>query len=61
MQVARLVEPRPERSLAQKLRQGLRAIELERRLGKRGVLELYLALAPYGGPVEGLRAASFAY
>lgn len=61
MQVARLVEPRPERSLTAKLRQMVRAVELERRLGKNGVLELYLALAPYGGPVEGLRAASLAY
>ncbi|UHC15456.1 penicillin-binding protein 1C [Methylobacterium currus] len=61
MQVARLVEPRGERSLGAKLRQIARAIELERRLGKDGVLRLYLALAPYGGPVEGLRAASLAY
>lgn len=61
MQVARLVEPRPERSLAQKLRQMVRAVELERSLGKPAVLDLYLALAPYGGPVEGLRAASLAY
>ncbi|MDR7035634.1 penicillin-binding protein 1C [Methylobacterium sp. BE186] len=61
MQVARLVEPRTERSLAQKLRQMVRAVELERRLGKAGVLDLYLALAPYGGAVEGLRAASLAY
>ncbi|MHC1999642.1 penicillin-binding protein 1C [Methylobacterium sp. CM6241] len=61
MQVARLVEPRPERSLSAKLRQMVRAVQLERRLGKDGVLDLYLALAPYGGPVEGLRAASFAY
>lgn len=61
MQVARLVEPRPERSLTAKLRQMLRARELEGRLGKRGVLDLYLALAPYGGPVEGVRAASLAY
>ncbi len=61
MQVARLVEPRPERSLAQKLRQMLRAVELERSLGKPAVLDLYLALAPYGGPVEGVRAASLAY
>ena len=61
MQVARLVEPREERSLTAKLRQALRAVELERRLGKDGVLDLYLALAPYGGPVEGLRAASLAY
>ncbi len=61
MQVARLVEPRGERSLKAKLRQIARAIELERRLGKDGVLRLYLALAPYGGPIEGLRAASLAY
>ncbi|WP_407520624.1 penicillin-binding protein 1C [Methylobacterium oryzisoli] len=61
MQVARLVEPRAERSLAAKLRQMARAVELERRLGKDGILRLYLALAPYGGPVEGVRAASLAY
>ncbi|MFY9292354.1 MAG: penicillin-binding protein 1C [Methylorubrum rhodinum] len=61
MQVARLVEPRAERSLPAKLRQMIRAVELERTLGKAGVLDLYLALAPYGGPVEGLRAASLAY
>jgi penicillin-binding protein 1C len=61
MQVARLVEPRAERSLAAKLRQMVRAVQLERRLGKDGVRDLYLALAPYGGPVEGLRAASLAY
>ncbi len=61
MQVARLVEPRPERSLGAKLRQMVRAIELERRLGKAGLLDLYLTLAPYGGPVEGLRAASLGY
>ncbi|WP_171070090.1 penicillin-binding protein 1C [Methylobacterium terricola] len=61
MQVARLVEPRGARSLSAKLRQIARAVDLERRLGKDGVLRLYLALAPYGGPVEGLRAASLAY
>ena len=61
MQVARLVEPRSERSILAKLRQMVRALELERTLGKAGVLDLYLALAPYGGPVEGVRAASLAY
>ncbi len=61
MQVARLVEPRAARSLDAKLRQMVRAVELERRFGKAGLLDLYLALAPYGGPVEGLRAASRAY
>ena len=61
MQVARLVEPRRERSLDAKLRQMVRAVTLERRLGKAGMLDLYLALAPYGGPLEGVRAASLAY
>ncbi|MDP4004091.1 penicillin-binding protein 1C [Methylobacterium sp. NEAU K] len=61
MQVARLVEPRHGRSLAAKLRQMVRAVALERRLGKPGLLDLYLALAPYGGPLEGVRAASLAY
>ncbi|MCJ2065347.1 penicillin-binding protein 1C [Methylobacterium sp. J-088] len=61
MQVARLIEPRRERSLNAKLRQMVRAVTLERRLGKAGMRDLYLALAPYGGPLEGVRAASLAY
>ncbi|MCJ2091775.1 penicillin-binding protein 1C [Methylobacterium sp. J-072] len=61
MQVARLVEPRHGRSLEAKLRQMVRAVALERRLGKVALLDLYLALAPYGGPLEGVRAASLAY
>ena len=61
MQVARLVEPRHGRTLDAKLRQMVRAVTLERRLGKAGLLDLYLALAPYGGPLEGVRAASVAY
>ncbi|MDJ1159095.1 penicillin-binding protein 1C [Chelatococcus sp. SYSU_G07232] len=61
MQVARLLEPREERSLAAKLRQMARARELERRFSKDEILTLYLGLAPYGGNLEGLRAASLAY
>jgi penicillin-binding protein 1C len=61
MQVARLLEPRSERSLAAKLRQIVRAMELERALTKDEVLGLYLSLAPYGGNLEGIRAASLAY
>ncbi|MBV8663923.1 MAG: transglycosylase domain-containing protein, partial [Hyphomicrobiales bacterium] len=61
MQVARLIEPRQERSLAAKLRQIVRAWQIERRVGKPGVLERYLALAPFGGNLEGVRAASLAY
>jgi penicillin-binding protein 1C len=61
MQVARLLEPRSERSLGAKLRQIVRAIALERALTKDEVLGLYLSLAPYGGNLEGIRAASLAY
>ena len=61
MQVARLLEPRTERSLAAKLRQIVRAIEMERSLSKEEILALYLSLAPYGGNLEGVRAASLAY
>jgi penicillin-binding protein 1C len=61
MQVARLLEPRGGRSLTAKLRQIVRAIELERALSKDEILSLYLDLAPYGGNIEGVRAASLAY
>ncbi|WP_105403807.1 penicillin-binding protein 1C [Neorhizobium sp. T7_12] len=61
MQVARLIEPRESRSVAAKLRQVVRAIQIERRLSKREILELYLTHAPYGGNLEGVRAASLAY
>ena len=61
MQVARLLEPREERSLSAKLRQMVRAIQLERRLTKDQILTLYLTLAPYGGNLEGARAASLSY
>jgi penicillin-binding protein 1C len=61
MQVARLLEPRSERSLLAKLRQMVRAVEIERRLSKDEVLDLYLNLAPFGGNLEGIRAASLVY
>lgn len=61
MQLARLMEPRAERSVAAKLRQMARAIQIERRLSKREILERYLTLAPYGGNLEGIRAASLAW
>src|ERR1700736_4326382 len=58
VQVARLLEPRAERSLLAKLRQIVRAVEIERQLSKDEVLTLYLGLAPYGGNLEGIRAAA---
>ncbi len=61
MQVARLLEPREERTLAAKLRQTVRAVQLEQRFSKEEILRLYLVLAPYGGNLEGIRAASLSY
>nr|WP_275791205.1 penicillin-binding protein 1C [Rhizobium gei] len=61
MQVARLLEPRESRSFVAKLRQLARAIQIERRLSKAEILDLYLTHAPYGGNLEGVRAASLAY
>jgi penicillin-binding protein 1C len=61
MQLARLMEPRRERSVYAKMHQIVRAIELERQLSKDRILDLYLALAPYGGNLEGIRSASIAY
>ena len=61
MQVARLIEQNPTRNLAGKLRQMLHAHRLEQRLGKDEILTLYLSLAPYGGNIEGVRAASLAW
>ncbi|QFU18025.1 penicillin-binding protein 1C [Microvirga thermotolerans] len=61
MQVARLLEPREDRTIGAKLRQVVRALQLERRLTKDQILTLYLTLAPYGGNLEGARAASLSY
>jgi penicillin-binding protein 1C len=61
MQLARLMEPRRERSVYAKLRQMVRALEIERQLSKDQILDLYLALAPFGGNLEGVRAASIGY
>ncbi|WP_028313083.1 penicillin-binding protein 1C [Derxia gummosa] len=64
MQVARLLEP-PEpaarRALSTKLKQALRAVQIELRLSKRDILRLYLDRAPMGGMVQGVEMASRAY
>lgn len=60
MQVARLLAPIPH-TVAGKLVQMLRALQLEWHLSKRQILSLYLGLAPYGGNIQGLRAASLTY
>ncbi len=61
MQVARLLENSGTGRWRGKLRQMRVALALERRLDKGRILDLYLAHAPYGGPVEGLRAGSLAW
>ncbi len=61
MQVARLLEGEPTRDAEAKLRQILMARKLEQRFSKDEILTLYLMLAPYGGNIEGVRAASLAY
>jgi penicillin-binding protein 1C len=60
MQVARLMEPR-ERTFGAKILQMARALQVDWHLTKEEILELYLTLAPYGGNLEGVRAASFAW
>jgi penicillin-binding protein 1C len=61
MQVARLLAGNYERSGSAKISQILHALQLERYLTKREILALYLRLAPFGGNIEGVRAASLAY
>lgn len=61
MQVARLLEDGPTGSIEGKIRQIRLALALERRLGKDEILALYLNRAPYGGNLEGIRAATLAY
>jgi hypothetical protein len=60
MQAARLLEPRP-RGFVSKLFQMVRALQLEERYSKEQILSIYLTLAPFGGNLEGVRAASLAY
>ncbi|WP_312457375.1 peptidoglycan glycosyltransferase PbpC [Pseudescherichia sp.] len=60
MQVARLLDPHP-RTFGGKIRQLWRAIQLEWHLSKREILTLYLNRAPFGGTLQGVGAASWAY
>ena len=60
MQAARLLEPRP-RTIRSKLIEIARAVQLEAHYGRRGVLDIWLTLAPFGGNIEGIRAGSLAW
>ncbi len=62
MQLARLLHPELNtRSISGKLQQMLLAWQLDHQLGKGEVLEAYFTLAPYGGNLEGVVAASRAW
>jgi penicillin-binding protein 1C len=61
MQLARLNEPVEARGIQLKLKQMFRALQIERSFTKEQILERYLTVAPYGGNLEGVRAASLAY
>ena len=61
MQVARLLDNQYKRTASVKLRQIVRAFQLEQQLSKKEILSLYLGLAPFGGRVKGVRAASLKY
>ncbi len=60
MQAARLLEPR-RRTLAAKLTEIARAVQLEARFSKREILGIWLTLAPMGGNLEGVRAGALAW
>ncbi|MGV3541164.1 MAG: penicillin-binding protein 1C, partial [Rufibacter sp.] len=60
MQVARLLYPK-NRTYTNKLVEAFRALQLEWRYSKDEILQLYLNLVPYGGNIEGVKAASVLY
>lgn len=61
MQIARLLDGGRDRSGSGKVRQIVRALQIENVLNKDGILRLYLERAPFGGNIEGVRAATLAY
>lgn len=60
MQVARMMQPK-ERTYVNKIAEMLRAIQLEWHYSKTQLLQMYLTLAPYGGNIEGVKAAAALY
>src|ERR1044071_3707547 len=60
MQVARALEP-GKRNIWSKIREMFRAFQLELKYSKNEILQMYLNLVPYGGNIEGVKAASFLY
>ena len=60
MQLAKLLEPKP-RTISSKIKEIFRAFELELFLSKDEILKSYLTLAPYGGNIQSITAASLRY
>jgi penicillin-binding protein 1C len=60
MQVIRILENR-DRSFSNKIIEAVHAIKLERLYSKQDILNLYFEIAPYGGNIHGVRAASLRY
>ena len=62
MQTVRLMDPNlAKRTFTTKARQMLAAIRLDAHWSKEAILEAYFTLAPYGGNIEGINAASEAW
>lgn len=60
MQLARLADPKP-RTVANKVREALQALRIERTLSKDEILSLYLTHTPFGGNIESAGAAAWGY
>ncbi|MBO6793475.1 MAG: penicillin-binding protein 1C [Balneolaceae bacterium] len=61
MQVIRLSQKNPERTVVQKLKEMMLATHLELSASKEEILSLYAAHAPFGGNVVGLETAAWRY
>lgn len=60
MQLCRMMDSRP-RTYAAKVVEAFRALQLNRLMSKKEILETYLNIAPYGGNLRGVEAASQKY
>jgi len=60
MQICRMMEDRP-RTLKAKIIEAFHACQLEKKMTKDQILQLYLNNAPYGGNIRGIEAASLFY